>query len=114
MCICIIRRNNFIWSHVQDDVKSIPGIGDAGEARLSNALGGGPIRTTFDILQKFVSLRTPDMTTSDHYTAFVRWLCIKGISNFKNDIVIAVAGKTCLLLILLCIRYRHFIIDPPE
>ena len=109
------RRNAFIWSPVQEDVKTIPGIGYAGEVCLGNALGGGPCRTTFDIICTFVSLRTPQMTTQDHYTAFVRWLCVKGISKFRDDIVAAVAGKTCFLVImLLLLRHRHFGIDPPE
>ena len=109
------HRNAFIWSPIQEDVKTIPGIGYAGEVCLGNALGDGPVRTTFDIIRTFVSLHTPQMTTQDLYTAIVRWLCVKGISKFRNDIVVAVASKTCLLVVIVgFLRHRHLGIDPPE
>ena len=56
------------------------------------------------------------MSASEHYTAFVRWLCIKGIVNYKDDITIAVAAKSYLLLILLYLHARYFsiAIEPPE
>ena len=107
-------RNKFIWSSTKESLQTIPGIGKACEGTLGNELGGGSIRNTSELLIKFMSLRTPEMSNSDHFTEFTRWLCIKGISNFKNDIVVAVAGKTCLLLMIVYLHYRHLIIDPPE
>lgn len=84
--------------------------------RLARACGGGPVRTTLDVIRKFASLQTPQMSASEHYTAFVRWLCIKGIVNYKDDITIAVAAKSYLLLILLYLHARYFsiAIEPPE
>lgn len=82
--------------------------------RLGNARGGGPVRTTLDVIQKFASLRTPQMNNLEHYSAFVSWLCIKGIANYKNDIVVAVAGKSCALLIMLYLSARYFDIEPPD
>ena len=82
---------------------------------LGNDLAGGPIRTTFQLIATFISLRTPRMNVSDHYNEFVRWLCRKGITGFKHDIVVAMSGKTlCLLLTGQFVRYRSLIIDPPE
>jgi hypothetical protein len=81
---------------------------------LGNDRGGGPVRTTFDVIQKFASLRTRQMNNSEHYSAFARWLCIKGIANYKNDIVVAVAGKIWALLIMLYLRAHYFEIEPPD
>ena len=84
-----------------DDLKTIPGIKAAAEAILANDLEGGPIRTTFALVMKFCSLRRPDMSNEDHFTAFVRWLCVKGVAQFKHDIAIAMAGKLVVILIFL-------------
>jgi hypothetical protein len=84
-----------------DDLKTIPGIKAAAEAILANDLEGGPIRTTFALVMKFCSLRRPDMSNEDHFNAFVRWLCVKGVAQFKHDIAIAMAGKLVVILIFL-------------
>jgi hypothetical protein len=81
---------------------------------LGNDRGGGPVRTTFDVIQNFASLRTRQMKNSEHYSAFARWLCIKGIANYKNDIVVAVAGKIWALIIVLYLRAHIFDIEPPD
>ena len=84
-----------------DDLKTIPGIKVGAEAILANDLEGGPIRTTFALVMKFCSLRRPDMSNEDHFNAFVRWLCVKGVAQFKHDIAIAMAGKLVVILIFL-------------
>ena len=84
-----------------DDLKTIPGIKVGAEAILANDLEGGPIRTTFALVMKFFSLRRPDMSNEDHFNAFVRWLCVKGVAQFKHDIAIAMAGKLVVILIFL-------------
>ncbi len=84
-----------------DDLKTIPGIKVGAEAILANDLEGGPIRTTFELVMKFCSLRRPDMSNEDHFNAFVRWLCVKGVAQFKHDIAIAMAGKLVVILIFL-------------
>jgi hypothetical protein len=87
-----------------DDLKTIPGIKAGAEAILANDLEGGPIRTTFALVMKFCSLRRPGMSNEDHFNAFVRWLCVKGVAQFKHDIAIAMAGK--LVVILICLHSR--------
>ena len=84
---------------MKGDLKTIPGIKAAAEAILANDLEGGPIRTTFDLLFKFYSLRRPDMSNEDHCDAFVRWLCLKGVAQFKHDIAVAMAWKWVIILV---------------
>ena len=89
-----------------DDWKTIPGIKAAAEAILANDLEGGPIRTTFALVMKFCSLRRPDMSNEDHCDAFVRWLCLKGVAQFKHDIAIAMSGKLVVVVILCFLHLR--------
>ena len=65
-------------------------IGKVGESILGNDLAGGPIRTTFQLIATFISLRTPLMNVSDHYNEFVCWLHVQGIRALKNDIVVVI------------------------
>ena len=91
---------------MKGDLKTIPGIKAAAEAILANDLEGGPIRTTFALLFKFYSLRRPDMSNEDHCDAFVRWLCLKGVAQFKHDIAIAMSGKLVVVVILCFLHLR--------
>ena len=97
---------------MKGDLKTIPGIKAAAEAILANDLEGGPIRTTFDLLFKFYSLRRPDMSNEDHCDAFVRWLCLKGVAQFKHDIAIAMAGKLVFIFFVLHLRALNHLHDP--
>ena len=108
----LIYRNVFILSPMTDDLKAIPGIKVAAEAILANDLEGGPIRTTFALLMKFCSLRRPDMSNEDHFNAFVRWLCLKGVAQFKHDIAIAMAGKLVFIFFVLHLRALNHLHDP--
>ncbi len=112
------NRTAYILSPISTDVKKIPGIKGGGEECLKSDLGGGPIRTTPELILKFISLRGPQMSNADHYNIFMQWLCIKGLAQYKHDIVVAISGKAAqLLLIMLCIQYRaHCLadIEPPE
>jgi hypothetical protein len=92
---------------MKDDLKTIPGIKEAAEAILANDLEGGPVRTTFELVWIFVSLRRNDMSNNDHYHAFVRWLCRKGVAQFKHDIAAAIAGKLILVLIIFHLRAEN-------
>ena len=113
----VTHRNGFIWAPTQNSLRTIPGVGKVGEGILGNDLAGGPIRTTFQLIATFITLRTPLMNVLDHYNVFVCWLRVKGIRAFKNDIVVAMAGKTlCLLFTALVVRYRASLdlIEPPD
>lgn len=96
---------------MRDDLKTIPGIKAAAEIILANDLEGGPVRTTFELVWKFFSLRRNDMSNNDHYHAFVRWLCLKGVAQFKHDIAAAIGGKLFFILICLNVQAHNHVQD---
>jgi hypothetical protein len=79
----------WIGSPLTENIKQVPGIGDAGV----EALAKEGITTPYQLLGKYLMLRDKGMTTQEHCDAFYAWLKDIGISSYRAGVVRAMAEK---------------------
>jgi len=85
----------FLVDEIDEDVTSVPGIGPAAKKLLATGSADDPaITTTYQLIGKFLMLRSEGMTSKEHCDAMFDWLCGKGIRAHRSGIVVAIAEKT--------------------
>jgi len=63
---------------IREDITSVPGIGPAAAKALASDEGGEPgVKTTYQLIGKFLVLREPGMTSQEHCDAFWYWLQVR-------------------------------------
>ncbi len=89
----------FLRSEVDEDIQSVPGVGPAAQKKLAASSDGeAGVKTTYQLIGKFLSLRDPDMTSDELCEAMFQWLKLKGINAFRSGIVHSIAEKTNLMM----------------
>ena len=86
--------SRFLTDKVNEDLRSVPGIGPAAAAHL----GENGIETTYQLLGKFLTLKGKDMTPKEHMDAFWYYLQAKGIDSHRSGIVHSIAQKVELMM----------------
>ena len=82
-------RDLFVHGDVETNIMSVPGVGETAAARLAKK----GVRSTHQLIGKYLSLRDPDMDTVAHHDAFVNFLNEAGITSCRHGIVDAIAVK---------------------
>lgn len=88
----------FLAADLGEDLGAVPGVGPKAKEMLAADDEGGAVRTTFQLVGKFLCLRAPGMTTQEHCDAFWHWLKLKGVDAHRSGIVHAIAEKTNLMI----------------
>ena len=83
---------DFLRCNLTGSLLKVPGIGKDTLKKL--AAGNEPIKNTYQLFGKFLSLRNINDTTQSHCNKFLNWLKSKGINLHCDTIVMAVAEKT--------------------
>jgi hypothetical protein len=62
---------NFLAEEIQESIQSVPGVGPAAAAALAKDAAGEPgVKTTYQLIGKFLVLREPGMSSQQHCDAF--------------------------------------------
>lgn len=89
---------DFLRAPLTGQLIEVPGIGPTTVKVL--AKGSEPIVNTFQMIGKFMLLKSNDQETGDliesshHCDKFWRWLKLKGVTSHRDTIVMAIAEKT--------------------
>lgn len=85
----------FLKAEVEEDITTVPGVGPSAAGKLAdNSEGEAGVKTTYQLIGKFLSLRDPDMASQTHCDAMFNWLKLKGVNAHRSGIVHAIAEKT--------------------
>lgn len=82
----------FLRCNLTANLLKVPGIGKNTLKKLSS--GDEPIKNTYQLVGKFLSLRNINDTTESHCNKFLNWLKSKGINIHCDAIVMSIAEKT--------------------
>lgn len=96
------RLAQFLASEVSQELQSVPGIGPVNEKALGENAVDFPVTTTYQLIGKYLSLRSKDMSSQDHLDAFWNWLKSKGVTSYRSGIVLCVAEKANVMIPGLC------------
>ena len=91
----------FLLKPFSGDLEDVPGIGKMSKKLLateSDQLDFKPMLTSYQLMGKFLSLRTNSMSWDDHCQQFYIWLQEKGLKHHANPIVYAISEKAKLML----------------
>ncbi|KAH9259981.1 hypothetical protein BASA81_001742 [Batrachochytrium salamandrivorans] len=89
----------FLTDKVNEDLKSVPGIGDVAVAKLSvEKDGDSAVETTYQLIGKFLALKGAGMEPKDHMDAFWFYLQARGVDSHRSGIVLSIAQKVDLMM----------------
>mmetsp|Transcript_1059 Transcript_1059/g.1341 ORF Transcript_1059/g.1341 Transcript_1059/m.1341 type:complete len:117 (+) Transcript_1059:196-546(+) len=89
----------FLSKPVEEDIISVPGIGEKAAAILGTATDDDPaIETTFQLIGKFLSLKGKGMSSKEHCDAMWFYLQAKGINSYRAGIVHSIAERTNIMM----------------
>lgn len=89
---------DFLRAPITGTITEVPGIGPLAAKAL--AKGSDPILNSYQLIGKYLSLKTNDPETNEpidcdsHCDKFWHWLKMKGVVNYRSGIVMAIAEKT--------------------
>lgn len=83
---------DFLRCNLSGSLLKVPGIGKDTLKKL--AAGDEPIKNTYQLIGKFLSLRNINDTTKSHCNKFRNWLKSKGIHLHCDAIIMSIAEKT--------------------
>lgn len=90
---------NFLGSPIDEDLTSVPGIGDAAVKLLNEPFENDPpIETTYQLLGKFLSLKGKGMTQQEHCDAMWFYLQERGLNSYRAGIVHCLAERLNLFM----------------
>ena len=82
--------DSFTASTLEEDLLSIPTVGQACAA----ALKGADIHSSFQLLGKFLQFKAPSDSTQEYLSKFVRWLAsISYPKGFEDNLALLLANK---------------------
>mmetsp|Transcript_12238 Transcript_12238/g.18321 ORF Transcript_12238/g.18321 Transcript_12238/m.18321 type:complete len:121 (+) Transcript_12238:104-466(+) len=87
-------KTEFIDGTIEEDILSVPGVGDAAAARLAKR----GVNNTYQFIGVYLGLRENDMDSVAHHDAFVNFLNKAGITNCRHGIVDAIAQKVSTMI----------------
>jgi|TARA_B110000902_G_C13819498_1_gene403125 hypothetical protein len=82
----------FLFSDVQPDLECVPGIGPANSKVLMNA----GVQNTYQLMGKFLELKTNERTVCDHCNKFFEWLQLCGVRTNRHNITKSIAEKMAI------------------
>jgi hypothetical protein len=89
----------FLTDAINENITSVPGIGPAAQQRLATEVAGdSAVETTYQLIGKFLSLKSKGMTPKDHMNAFWFYLQSRGIDSHRSGIVLSIAQKVDLMM----------------
>lgn len=90
--------NYFLHSPVSEDITSVPGIGIEAASKLALAEENDiSIKSTFQLIGIFLTLREPEMSYDDHLDAFWYYLKLRGVNSCRSGIVLAISEKVNMI-----------------
>jgi len=89
----------FLASEIDENLRTVPGIGKEAERLLALECEGEPaITTTHQLIGRFLTLRGVGMTSVQHLDAFWFYLKLRGIKSYRSGIVHAIGEKINLMI----------------
>jgi hypothetical protein len=89
----------FLAADLSENITTVPGIGPKAAQVLAVATAeDSGVRTTFQLIGKFLCLRGPGMSTQEHCDAFWNYLKLKGVDSHRSGIVHAIAEKVNIMI----------------
>ncbi len=82
---------DFLRCDLSGKLLDVPGIGKKTLKKLAS--GSDPITNSYQLIGKFLSLRTLNDTSVSHCNKFLKWLKSKGINLHCESIIISIAEK---------------------
>lgn len=83
------KIQEFINLKITGDLLEVPGI----QEDTKNKLNKKGIKTTFNLIGKFLSLNEPQFDNYDHCDKFYLWLFNIGVTSYTVDIVKSISEK---------------------
>ena len=82
----------FLYNDIKADLECVPGIGPANKKALQQS----GIQNAYQLVGKFLSLKTDELSVVDHCNAFFNFLVECGIQNNRHNITKSVAEKVAV------------------
>lgn len=83
------RMGEFLLSDIDEEITTIPGIGESSKALLKEV----DIETSYQLFGQFLMLKASGSTTQEHCDAFWFWLKDVGINSYRSGIIETIAEK---------------------
>lgn len=89
----------FLASPISDDLTSVPGIGAKAVALLGKEVDGdSSVTTTFQLLGKYLSLKSKNVSQDAFQQSFWYYLQARGVDSFRSGIVHACSEKLSVMM----------------
>mmetsp|Transcript_12884 Transcript_12884/g.22915 ORF Transcript_12884/g.22915 Transcript_12884/m.22915 type:complete len:120 (-) Transcript_12884:116-475(-) len=89
----------FLAAEVSEDLKSVPGIKEAGVEILATEVEGDQaITTTHQLIGKFLTLKGAGVSQQEHCDAMWYWLQSRKINSSRSGIVKSIAEKVNIMI----------------
>lgn len=90
------RLANWLQEDINPDLTSIPGIGPATAKKISE--GDDGVTTTYQLMGRFLTLKTEKASSQEHCDALWYWLQGKGVNQYRSGIVQCIVEKMEIML----------------
>mmetsp|Transcript_19867 Transcript_19867/g.32668 ORF Transcript_19867/g.32668 Transcript_19867/m.32668 type:complete len:117 (+) Transcript_19867:72-422(+) len=89
----------FLASPVEEEITSVPGVGEAAKKALAkNVEGDDPVTTTHQLIGKFLTLKSAGISQKEHCDAMWYWLQARGVNSYRAGIVQCIAEKANIMI----------------